>query len=508
MNKNINEEVTIFFPTRNRPEMVLRTLENIIEYCPEFKVLIANCSSKNKLRDTKEIIDFYNSKLDIKEVIYDPDPGVEEVYSDLFLNYIKTEFALLWADDVLFLKKPHFILNHFLNFNINLIGLPMVDEVSFSKTVSATWPIDHYGCVLWNTPSGRCANHTILRVSYFQKFDKLYNYNAVEYIDGFVHNHTTKDMRVWPNDGAYIWHSRVDDETRFNMIIADGNFRFPIGHKSRGGEQAETLEQREKNIENTKYNIVGLKPIEEISSLIRNKKVALVGPASYLSNYNLGNIIDSYDIVCRIEEYFTGDTFINGYGNKTDIVFDNCDTRANEETILKMQLYKEKIKEKIKLVILHDMFAQNGFPADGELTLKNWNKKNILKLPYISIGVDRYKIIKNILNMELNSGVVAMILLLAHEPKELLITGFSFYLEWDKENPYDSTYKKDYVITESLKGYMTNNINWAPYLSHKLDPQINYFKLILLKQFADIITIDSYMKKILNVDYNKVIECK
>jgi len=38
--------------------------------------------------------------------------------------------------------------------------------------------------------------------------------------------------------------------------------------------------------------------------IVENKKVVIVGPSPHLENKRLGSLIDSYDIVCRINEIF------------------------------------------------------------------------------------------------------------------------------------------------------------------------------------------------------------
>lgn len=501
-------DVTIYFATRNRPIMVLRVLENILKFCPDFKVLIANCSSTGKFKETSDIIRGYSKKLDVREVIFNPDPGVQEVYSQLALDHVDTEFALLWADDVSFLRCPYSLLSYFDDFNVVQVALPMIDDIHLTKTVSGAWPKDEFGCALWNTSTGRCAHHSILRMSYFQKFDKLYSLE--DNGDPWIHKNTHSQMRIWPNDGPYILHTRIDDETRQNMISEGNRFRFELGHKSRNGYNIASLKEREEFSDTLiyKYHFNGMRLDESFLSMIRGKRVAIVGPALYLSKYKLGEYIDDYDVICRSWEYYTNGSE-SCIGSRTDIVFDNCDTRANEATRQKMLANPDDTK-KVKLVVLHDMQAEGGTSPDGIISLCNWNLKNIFGLPFWSIGPERFDALQSILSFnscEMSSGMIAILLLLAHQPKELFVSGFTFYLDWDKDNP-GVTHRKDPHMPESTAILLAPGSSWSPNDSHPVEIQSNFFKFILLKWYKDVITIDSYLKNLLNVDYNRVIECK
>jgi hypothetical protein len=239
-------KATIFFATRNRPNMVYRTLENISRYCPNHTVLVGNSSSKKFEEETTKIITLFKSIIDVEEILYLPDPGCANVYSDLFRR-IKTELAIVWADDMFFTREHENLIQLFDNPEINLVGLPMIDDISSAPSIKASWPKDKFGCALWDTPTGRCAHHSIVRSSYFQKYDAVYTVD--KYIDNFFHENTTTQMRYWPSDGAYILHTRFDDETRFNMLIDEKTFRFPSGHPGRGGENVGSREEREEKID-------------------------------------------------------------------------------------------------------------------------------------------------------------------------------------------------------------------------------------------------------------------
>jgi hypothetical protein len=218
------KEITIFLSTRNRLKLIKKTLDNIQQICPHHKVLVGNASSNTYFKEVSGIINSYSNTIEIN---YNPDPGLSVVYSELYKK-IDTELALVWADDMKFLKNFDHLLNHFEEPNIHLVALPMIDDISAAPlTTSTGWPKDEYGCALWNTSTGRCSHHSITRVNYFKKFgDVCGTGDPNDVIDNFCHRHTTSSQRIWPQ-GPYVLHTRLDDSTRLNTVLGSGRFRFP-----------------------------------------------------------------------------------------------------------------------------------------------------------------------------------------------------------------------------------------------------------------------------------------
>ena len=63
-----------------------------------------------------------------------------------------------------------------------------------------------------------------------------------------------------------------------------------------------------------------------MEKLVKNKRVALVGPSPHLVGSILGDKIDSFDIVCRINEVLFAKKLRKDYGSRTDICFWNMGT--------------------------------------------------------------------------------------------------------------------------------------------------------------------------------------
>ena len=88
---------------------------------------------------------------------------------------------------------------------------------------------------------------------------------------------------------------------------------------------------------------------DELLSILKDKKVAVVGPSPHLMGSKLGKLIDSYDLVCRINEVHpTG--YEEDYGSNTDIVFHNCGT-AFIDTFGDRLLAKSIISKYLKFVV-------------------------------------------------------------------------------------------------------------------------------------------------------------
>ena len=87
-----------------------------------------------------------------------------------------------------------------------------------------------------------------------------------------------------------------------------------------------------------------------LDSIVRDKKVAVIGPAPYLKGKRLGKVFEDYDVVCRINEFMTPEELVQDYGQRTDIMFHNFGTPW-------MKPHKEKIESnqecfrKLKLVV-------------------------------------------------------------------------------------------------------------------------------------------------------------
>jgi GT2 family glycosyltransferase len=233
--------ITIFLPTRNRLESLKKTLDGINKFVPTSHVIIGNCSSSKYLKEVGDLIKLYNNA---KEIIYNPDPGASISYNNLFMDNVEDDLAIWLADDVEFIREIDNLVSLFDDEKINLVGLPMIDDLTSDSNLGEGWPKDKFDCAIWINSFGcRVAHHAIIRTNFFKKHgvaDRDYP------IDNFCDIRIGKKDRIWPEDGAYLYHKRVFDETRINSIYFEDRFVLPKEHIYRKDLNIDKASDRDK----------------------------------------------------------------------------------------------------------------------------------------------------------------------------------------------------------------------------------------------------------------------
>jgi len=238
---------------------------------------------------------------------------------------------------------------------------------------------------------------------------------------------------------------------------------------------------------------------EKLLNLLEDKRVVIVGPSPHLMEKGIGKIIDSYDLVCRINEVHPTN-YEKDYGNRTDIIFHNCGTKF-------INMFGERLCTKayiskyIKYVICPCVKAVGPddwqrWPSDFiSPVVKNFNEINVFNLPFHWIGMQNYKMIYDEVGSEPNAGQTAITMLMNHNIKELLIVGFSFYAQGNEP-------RLSHRPGHTNKG-LENELIGEP--GHKQEPQISYFRNIL-KCYGHQIQIDSYLNSILDYNHTNVLD--
>lgn len=168
----------------------------------------------------------------------------------------------------------------------------------------------------------------------------------------------------------------------------------------------------------------------KFKELIRNKRVALVGPANYLTLFNWGEIIDSYDVVARINRGMELiDSFPNALGSRTDVLY-NCLIEKNDNGgVISLRNLK---KNKVKWVCSHLHSDANGNVFKNKLH-PEVKLLTILKLRYfLNLHIheyENYSFLNSQIKCRANTGFSAIFDLLDNEAKEVFISGFSFFLD-------------------------------------------------------------------------------
>ena len=238
---------------------------------------------------------------------------------------------------------------------------------------------------------------------------------------------------------------------------------------------------------------------ENLKELTRGKKVALVGPAPYLLGKGVGRALDEYDLICRVNDIIPPPEIRGDYGSRTDIMFHNLGTPWMDGLKRKIQEYPDafsQLKMVVCPVIKSDHSETNYLNWANHYVsnvVTNFKMVNRHDIPFCWIGIQAYKQVYHQIGVEFNSGLGALTMLLNCPVKELLMTGFTFYLggsshdelyyegHWDKGD-----LKKTTVGIQGGHGYHANMV------------QVNYFKKLMQSPEHNIL-IDSYMKQILQL---------
>jgi len=169
---------------------------------------------------------------------------------------------------------------------------------------------------------------------------------------------------------------------------------------------------------------------EDYLSYISNKKVALVGPASYLNTLNIGKLIDSYDIVVRVNR---GLDVISNYpenvGTKTDILY-NCGIKKMDNGgDLNIEFYKSQGVKWISTIPYSDYNGNCHNNSLHSMVDKNFIDEAKANFNFHLMDWHNYSHINKHVKCRSNTGFAAIFDLLNHKPSELFICGYSFYLD-------------------------------------------------------------------------------
>ena len=188
------------------------------------------------------------------------------------------------------------------------------------------------------------------------------------------------------------------------------------------------------NILNVIENKVGIfkkKINKSLRSLISGKKVALVGPAQYMENSNLGKEIDDHDIVVRINRGIESiDTYSKDIGTKTDVYYSCLIERAQQTGVLNIDDLKNKYK--IKHIVAPPESNMKGISFETKFhSLVDKEKiKNINDIiPVTIVDHQFHTLLAEKVKCKPNTGFMAIYDLLRMNPSSLSIYGFSFYLD-------------------------------------------------------------------------------
>lgn len=248
------------------------------------------------------------------------------------------------------------------------------------------------------------------------------------------------------------------------------------------------------NVVENKVAIFKKKENKTIDSFIKGKRIALVGPASYMEGSNYGKEIDSHDIVVRINRGIESiEAYQKDIGRRTDVFYSCLIERAQQTGVLDPEELKNKYN--IKYVVAPPDSNMKGLSSKTVFhSLVDKNKvKKINKLIPVSIVSHEFhtKLAKNV-DCKPNTGFMAIYDLLRMNPEQLSIYGFSFYLDGfitgqksGVENEKKCTEQEFADMAFNSKRHVQKNM-WE------------YAKKTLVKN--ENVKLDKFLTKILNLD--------
>ena len=146
---------------------------------------------------------------------------------------------------------------------------------------------------------------------------------------------------------------------------------------------------------------------ERLMTIVKNKTIAIIGPAEYLENIEQGAKIGSHDIIIRFNSSISIPTDMNPkIGSRTDIWIYNF---KNSEIL-------ENLPDKLPQLIF--------CPYPKETI--NTNMKNLPEIPLECIENDFYQQLLMALKFEPNSFLLVLLILLRQNVKSIYVSGFSF----------------------------------------------------------------------------------
>lgn len=227
----------------------------------------------------------------------------------------------------------------------------------------------------------------------------------------------------------------------------------------------------------------------EYNQMLKDKKVIVVGPSPSLEGKGMGEYIDSFDVVVRINKAFpVEEGQQKDIGSRTDIHY-HClctDMHCGGPVF-----YKEMKDSDVFVSCPYPKYVRPFYPdvTRFEENNKKWD------LGFHVINTEYYLGIADMLGTRANSGTLTILDLLCYDVKELHITGFTWFRDGWRKSYKDHTQifgEEEGKRKEEkwLKGEFDGN--------HKQKPQEDLVREIYLND--DRVSIDDTMKQILEVE--------
>ena len=235
---------------------------------------------------------------------------------------------------------------------------------------------------------------------------------------------------------------------------------------------------------------------ESFAKLIEGKRIAYVCPSPHLIGKKMGKLIDSYDLVVRINQgYDMPEELWEDYGSRTDILM-NCLNIHKIEALRKGMDFARSLKYIVCPMVsmwdiqrVHDFLDEIGTPwhnvCDGYL----------------------FKIFKEV-GTTCNTGLTGIITMLNYNIEELFITGMTFF----NMNTFGKIYYNKYHDEAVKNNNFSDTEEKTPSMEelridiHQQQPQIEYFNKMLLHYHKKPVILDEYLENNFNLAINGIFD--
>ena len=205
-----------------------------------------------------------------------------------------------------------------------------------------------------------------------------------------------------------------------------------------------------------------MKNIKKVHDFVKNKKCIIVGPSASMKGSNMGEFIESFDVVVRLNNYFKiSKSDEVDIGKRTDILYhcfatgDVKDKPSPDEwgDIKYVIFSNKKSNENIKLNNFNKTFNYTNFYKQESVFITQIFEKS---------------------KLHLHTGVMSIFHLLTLPLSELHAIGFSFYRdayvsikdEWSKEKSIRHSTNVGHDIEKELKFFLNEIKNYKNFYPH------------------------------------------
>ena len=173
---------------------------------------------------------------------------------------------------------------------------------------------------------------------------------------------------------------------------------------------------------------------DKLKTFIENKRIALIGPASYLVNINQGEHIDKHDVVIRFNSgIIRNEKYGDNVGMRTDIWIYNF---KNLEILDKITTFPKFIFCPYPKMMIDSYAIDKKIPCDCNIEF---------------IEPHFYEQLKKVMKFEPNTALLTILILLRQGIQSLYLSGISFL--------YDGYYDKENNNTSDSKALVLNKQN-------------------------------------------------